>query len=172
MKNELIGKYCTFKIVGRKYPITGVLLAFTDEWFYLRNCVDYSLDGYMILKNEKVEFNSGEDEKMANKILKLKKYSYRKEPKMVLSSLDEILENIDKMYGILQLERRNGGSFDVVKYLGKENKRYVFDELTNNAKWRFELKLTEKECHFIGFDNNYLNSLKLVTKFKKIKTEE
>lgn len=166
MTKKLIGKYLTFKFVGRKYDISGVLLAYNDNWTLIRACEDYMPDGFIIFKNEKVDFCYGEKEKMATKILKLRKYSYKDDPKINLTSLDEILNFIDKNYGLIQLDTRKGDASDVVKYLGQADSLYLFDELTTTAKWRYKLQLPEKECRFISFDNNYLNSLKLVTKFK------
>jgi hypothetical protein len=167
MTKKLTGKFLTFKFVGRKYDISGVVLDYNDNWTLIRNCSEYSLDGFTIFKNEKVDYFYGDKEKMATKILKLKKYSYLKDPTITLVSLDEMLNTIDKKYGLIQLDTRKGDASDVVRYLGQVDSLYLFDELTTTAKWRFKLRLPEKECRFISFDNRYLNSLKLVTKFKK-----
>jgi len=167
MTKKSIGKYLTFKFVGRKYDISGVVLDYNDEWTLIRACTDYFPDGFTIFKNEKVDFYFGEKEKMATKILKLRKYSYQDDPKITLASLNEMLSFIDKKYELIQLDTRKGDASDVVKYLGQADSLYLFDELTTTAKWRYKLQLPEKECRFISFDNNYLNSLKLVTKFKK-----
>ena len=166
MTQKLIGKYFTFKFVGRKYDISGVVLDYNDEWTYIRTVEDYSPNGFTIFKNKKVEYYYGENEKMATKILKLKNYIYKNEPSIALSSLDQILNSIDNKYGLIQLDTQKGDASDVVKYLKQVDSLYLFDELTTLAKWRYKLKLQEKECRFICFDNDYLNSLKLVTKFK------
>lgn len=166
MTKKLTGKFFTFKFVGRKYDISGVVLDYNDDWTLIRNCTEYCPDGFMIFKNEKVNYYYGEKEKMATKILKLKKYSYQNDPKITLASLDEMFNSIDKKYGLIQLDTRKGDALDIVKYLGQVDSLYLFDELTTTAKWRYKLRLPEKECRFISFDNNYLNSLKLVTKFK------
>jgi hypothetical protein len=166
MAKKFTGKYFTFKFVGRKFDISGVVLDYNDDWTLIRVCTDYSPDGYMIFKNEKVEYCYGEKEKMATKILKLKKYAYQSDPKISLASLHEMLNSIDKKYRLIQLDTRKGDASDVVKYSGQVDSLYLFDELTTTAKWRYKLRLPEKECKFISFDNSYLNSLKLVTKFK------
>lgn len=157
----------TFKFVGRKYDISGVVLDYNDNWTLIRACTDYLPDGFTVFKNEKVDFNYGENEKMATKILKLRKYSYQNDPKITLASLHVMLDVIDKKYGLIQLDTRKGDASDVVKYLGQSDSLYLFDELTTTAKWRYKLQLQERKCRFISFDNNYLNSLKFVTKFKK-----
>jgi len=166
MTKKLIGKLFAFKFVGRKYDILGVVLDYNDDWTLIRNCDEYSPDGFTLFKNEKVDHYYGEREKMATKILKLKKYSYQNDPKITLASLHEMLSSIDKKYGLIQLDTRKGDASDVVKYLGQADALYLFDELTTTAKWRYKLRLPEKECRFISFDNNYLNSLKFITKFK------
>jgi hypothetical protein len=166
MTKKLIGKFLTFKFVGHKYDISGVVLDYNGNWTLIRNCTEYSPDGFTIFKNEKVDYFYGEKEKMATKILTLKKYAYQNDPKIPLASRDEMLNSIDKKYGLIQLDTRKGDASDVVKYLGQVDSLYLFDELTTTAKWRYKLRLSEKECRFISFDNSYLNSLKLVTKFK------
>ena len=166
MTNKLIGKYVTFKFAGRKYDISGVVLDYNDDWTLIRACTDYRPDGFTIFKNEKVEYYFGEKERMATKILKLKEYSYLNDPKIALNSLAEMLSAIDKKHALIQLDTRKGDASDVVKYLGEEDSFFLFDELTTTAKWRYKLRLPEKECRFISFDNDYLNSLKLVTRFK------
>lgn len=70
-------------------------------------------------------------------------------------------------YDLIQLDTRDGEAFDVVKYLGFQDGLYHFDELTTRAKWRYKLRLPSKEIRYISFDNDYLNALKLVTKFKR-----
>ena len=166
MTKKFTGKFFTFKFVGRKFDVSGVVLDYNDDWTLIRHCPDYSPDGFMIFKNEKVDYYYGEQEKMAAKILKLKKYSYQNDPKITLSSLNEMLKSIDKKYRLIQLDTLKGDASDIVKYLGQVDSLYLFDQLTTTAKWRYKLRLPAKECRFISFDNGYLNSLKLVTKFK------
>ncbi|MFL5741492.1 MAG: hypothetical protein ACJ75B_14805 [Flavisolibacter sp.] len=143
-----------------------IVLDYNDEWTLIKRTYDYITDGFTIFKNDKVEVIYGEYEKFAAKILKLKSYSPTKEPKIPIDNLESILSYTDKKYRIIQLDTNDGEAFDVVKYLGFRNDLYLFDELTTRAKWRYKLKLPAKEIKYIGFDNNYLNSLKLVVKFK------
>jgi hypothetical protein len=167
MPKPSIGKFLTFKFIGRKDNISGIVLDYNDNWTLLRDCSwDYQLDGYTIFKNDRVEYLYGDFEKRATKILKLKGYNFKKEPKIPIDNLASIFNFISKKYKLIQLDTRKGDACDVVSYLGEDNSLYLFDELTTNAKWRYKLKLPEKECRFISFDNDYLNSLKLITKFK------
>ena len=165
MQKRLIGKYFTFKFSGRKSDISGIVLAYNENYTLIRTVVDYTPDGYTIFKNEKVEHFFGDHEKFATKILKLKNYSSDEEPNIPIDTLDNIFTFISDNYQLIQLDTRKGDASDVVRYLGQDEKFYLFDELTTTAKWRYKLRLPERECRFISFDNNYLNALKLITKF-------
>lgn len=162
-----IGKFLSFQFQGRKDKISGIVLGHNGDYTFIRTCIDYRLDGYTIFKNEKVEFIQGDYEKRAARILKLKNYLPEKEPVIPIDTLENILMYVGQQYRLIQLDTRKGDASDVVDYIGGMGKLYHFDELTPNAKWRYKLQLPERECRFINFDNDYLNSLRLITKFKK-----
>jgi hypothetical protein len=82
MKKRLIGKYHSFTFKGRTQDLSGVILAYNANYTLVRQCIDYCPDGYRIFKNEKVEYIFGDHEKIATKILKLKKYSTVREPRV------------------------------------------------------------------------------------------
>lgn len=166
MRKSQIGKLYSFKFPKRKSEIQGIVLDYNDEWTLIKRTNDYSTDGFTIFKNDKVEAIQGEYEKFATKILKAKNYSHSKEPKIPIDTLESILSYADKKYNLIQLDTSDGEAFDVVKFQGTENGFYLFDELTTRAKWRYKLKLPAKEIKYISFGNDYLNSLKLVTKFR------
>lgn len=166
MSKSQVGKLYSFKFPKRKSEIQGIVLNYNDDWTLIKRTNDYSTDGFTVFKNERVEAIQGEYEKFAAKILKAKNYSPLKEPKIPIDSLESLLSYIDKKYNLIQLDTKDGEAFDVVKYLGFEADLYQFDELTTRAKWRYKLKLPAKEIKYISFGNDYLNSLKLVTKFK------
>src|SRR3954466_1129518 len=96
------GKLYTFKFLKRKSTIAGIVLGYTDEWTLIKDINDYNPDGYTIFKNDKVEVIEGEFEKFATKILKLKKYSFRKEPKFPIGKLEDMLLYIDRKYSLIQ----------------------------------------------------------------------
>ncbi|RYZ82863.1 MAG: hypothetical protein EOP04_21180 [Proteobacteria bacterium] len=166
MRKSQIGKLYSFKFPKRKSEIQGIVLDYNDEWTLLKRAYDYSTDGFTVFKNEKVQAIQGEYEMFAAKILKAKNYSPSKEPKVPIDSLERLLSYINKKYSLIQLDAKDGEAFDVVKYRGFEDDLYHFDELTTRAKWRYKLRLPAKEINYISFGNDYLNSLKLVTKFK------
>jgi hypothetical protein len=164
------GKFLTFQFPRRKQNISGIVLGYNEAYTFIRRCHDYQLDGYTIFKNDKAEFVQGDFEKRAARILKLKNYLPEKEAGIPIDTLDNMLMHIGQQYQLIQLDTPKGDASDIVAYIGKVGRSYHFDELTTNAKWRFKLELPERECRFISFDNDYLNSLKLITNFKKKKS--
>ncbi|MHA4847872.1 hypothetical protein ACX0G7_27140 [Flavitalea antarctica] len=165
MQKKYIGKYFTFKFKGRRDDFSGVVLTYNGSYTLIRNFTDYVPDGFRIFKNYNVDFYSSDHTKTATKILKVKKYSIVKEHLAPIDSLESIFTYINRRYKLLSLDASNGKGFDVVRYLGRHEKRFRFSELTTSAKWRYTLDLPEKECRYISFDTNYLKSLKLITKF-------
>lgn len=86
-----VGKFLTFQFQGRKDNISGIVLAYNEDYTLIRTCIDYQLDGYTIFKNEKVEFIQGDFEKRAARILKLKKYFPEKEHAIPIGRYSTIL---------------------------------------------------------------------------------
>lgn len=159
------GKVYTFKFSGRKYPITGIFLSASDDYILVRHIVDYRLDGYAIFKiTEKMAWNCNSYEKLATVILKKKGYDYKKEKVFPMIDVLQIMEMLKDKYQLVQLDTKKGDTCDIVKFVGKDGSSFVFRELTVDAKWRYRLVLPEKQMRFIFFDNDYLNSLKLVVR--------
>lgn len=159
--------FFSFQFLGRKDKISGVVLDYNDHFTLIRRCDDYRPECYTIFQNKNVKLLSGEFEKRSARILKLKGYSPEKEPIVPLDNLENIFSFIDKHYKLVQIDTRDGLACDVLKYNGMKNERYLFDALNTNAKWSYKLELPEKECRVFHFDNDYVNSLLLITKFKK-----
>jgi hypothetical protein len=164
MLKRHIGKFYKFNFTGRKDDIYGIVLDFNDQWTLIKRVVDYYFDGYTIFRNIGVKYEQGEYERFASKVLS-KKYHQIKTIKVPLTSLEDILLFVDKGFKLIQLDMKDGKAFDVVRYVGVEDNNYVFDELTPRGKWRYKLKLTEKEIRYISFDNDYVNSLRLMANF-------
>ena len=159
------GVFLTFSAPERKETFSGVVLNYNEKWVLIRRCADYRLDGYTVFENTGgINYVSGEHEKMTASILKKKRYNYAKDVSVPIQSIDTMLRFITKKYTLLQLESKDGDSFDVVKFIGKKDVLFVFHELTSQAKWRYRLKLPSEELTCISFDNDYLNSLKLLIK--------
>jgi hypothetical protein len=159
MRKSDIGKLYCFQFPKRKNDILGIVLAYNEEWILVKRLYDYSLDGYTVFRNNGLTYMQGDYEKFAAKILKAKKYSHLKEPRIPIDSLEVLLTFIDKKYKLVQLDAKDGEAFDVVRFSGKKSSTYHFDELTARAKWRYKLELAENKVDYISFNNDYLNSL-------------
>src|SRR5436190_4772502 len=141
MRKSKIGKLYTFKFPKRKRDIRGVVIDFNAEWTLILRVIAYTVDGFTIFKNEKVETLYGDFERFASRILKLKNYSHLKQPKAPIDSLENIFVYLDNNYGLIQIDMLDGEASDVVKYLGHKNGVYFFRELTPRAKWRYKLEI-------------------------------
>jgi hypothetical protein len=161
------GRFLSFKIKGRKSKISGVVLDWNDEWTLIRRCIDYSVDGYSIIRNKNLTFFYEEFEQRANKILKIKKYNYKSEPKIPIDNLLKIVTYVDKNYKIIQVDTKDGEAFDLLKFKYFENMTFYLDELLANGKWRDVMEFKEDIFGVITFDTDYSNSLSLITNIKK-----
>jgi hypothetical protein len=167
IKMNYKGRFLSFKIKGRKSKISGVVLNWNKDWTLIRRCIDYSVDGYSIIRNKNLTFFYEEYEQRANKILKIKNYNYKSEPKIPIDNLLNIIKYIDKNYKIIQVDTKDGEAFDLLKFKYFENMTFYFDELLANGKWRDVMKFKENVFRVITFDTDYSNSLSLITKIKK-----
>jgi hypothetical protein len=153
----------SFKLKRRNDFISGVVLSNLNGWVLIQRYVDYRIDGYCIIKSDLItEQVSGDKEKLASKIIKKKYGVGTGEGPIKLTNLEEMLQNIQQKYHLIQLDNKKGDAFDVVKYLGAEKSLYTFRELTINGKWRFKLRLPSEEFSVISFNNDYLDSLLLI----------
>ena len=157
------GQLFTFKIPFRKETLSGIILNYNDEWVLIRRISEYRLDGYTIFENtDKLIYSRGVYEKFVTRILNKKKYNYKKDLLIPISDTVQMLNEITQKYILIQLDARKGDAFDVVKFVGTKSDVFLFKELTVNAKWRYNLQLQRREIVCISYDNDYLNSLKLV----------
>ncbi|NVN95574.1 MAG: hypothetical protein HXX18_09865 [Bacteroidetes bacterium] len=166
MKKDLVGKFLTFTLNGEKKNISGVVLSYNNDWTLIKQCNDYLIDGYVVLRNDTyLNYIQGEYELRAMKILTLKKYDYKNEPVIPISNLDNIIEYISKKHFLFSLDVKDGDAFDVVKFRNKINGKYNLDELMPNGNFRDLLCFSKTVFRVIRFDTDYMNSLKLITNF-------
>ncbi len=166
MKNKLIGNFLTFEFKSDKSNISGIVLSYNDDWTLIKRCNDYLIDGYVIIRNNIYShYLQGEYEHRAMKILTLKNYNYLDEPIIPISDLDSILEYISKKHILFSLDVKDDDAFDVLKFRNKIRGKYNLDELMPNGNFRDILYFSKTVFRVIGFDTDYLNSLKLITNF-------
>jgi len=137
-KKKYIGNLLKFKYSDKKEVFKGIVLDYNNDWtFLIYNPVDYVADGFIILKNLKsLAFSKFSNDKMKEKILKIKINSLDIPLDLPLIKIEDILNYISEKYGILEVQ---------TNVLSKSN-----------------TKLIENKIRIIKFDNDYINSLKLI----------
>jgi len=165
MKN-LKGKFVSFKYRDRKDIISGFLIDFNDDWTLIKNNpVDYIIDGYRILKTNKILKYKREDyEEFREKILFAKGIKPTDNDKYPLTNIYETLQLISDKFGAFQIQNKD----DSVCYIGrllKSNKDHIFiQEISPKAKWIETEKYKMNSIRIFEFDTDYINSLILYNK--------
>jgi len=170
---KYIGQIVSFKLKDRKEIIHGYVIDYNEDWTLLKdNPVDYIIDGYVILRNTNIKaFCREEDEKWREKVINLKGLKPNKNDLIPLTNLETILTYLTDKFGIFQVFKKSGK----VCYLGRvksiDSEKLVMDDLDTKGKWTRKLKLKTIDISVIEFDTDYINSLKLILKTKKLKQE-
>lgn len=146
-------------------PIYGVIADYDADWMLMRALSDYHVDGYVVFRSKGLkDFARANREKWAEKVLKRKYGMWRKSPKIPLTDLESILKALTKKFGVFTLRTKDPS----VCWLGKlktiDSKHLVIDDLTPRAKWEGTFQFKVSEIRAIEFDNDYINSLKLMIK--------
>jgi hypothetical protein len=159
---KFVGQLFTIKFRDMK-PIEGIVVDYDSDWMLLRSTSDYWLDGYIIINSKGIkDFVRSESDKWREKVIKLKYRKNWKAPAIPMGNLEEILKALTKKYGTFTLYTKEEG----VCWLGKlktiDKKTLVIDAFTPRAKWEGTMKFRVNEIRAIEFDNDYINSLKLM----------
>ncbi len=170
MKNKKhIGQLISIKFTDRKTPINGIVIDYNDDWTLMQYTSDYMIDGYIIFRHKNLEgFIREKKEKFIEKVIKLKGEKPLKKSLVPLTSLEAILKHLTKKVGVFQIETKD----ETVCYLGNlksiDSKQLVINYLDVYGKWSGTRKFKPSEIRVIQFDTDYINSLKLVAKPKKV----
>jgi len=163
---DLKGKFVSFKYRDRKAFISGYLIDFNNDWTLIKyNPVDYVIDGYLILKTDKIlKYKRDDDEKFREKVLKAKNLIPTDKDIFPITDLSETLQLISDRFGAFKIEKKD----DTVCFIGrlvkitKEN--LIIQEIDAKAKWVETEKYKLKSIRTIEFDSDYVNSLILYSK--------
>jgi hypothetical protein len=167
MKKEnkkLIGQLISIKFTDRKEQVSGYVIDYNDDWTLFKyNPVDYIIDGYLILRHKNIEgYRRSKKEKWTEKIINLKGLKPKTKENMPLANLETILTYLTKKHGIFQAYTKS----ETVTYLCQlksiSEKELVLYNLNSNGKWKGQLKFKPSEIRLIQFDNDYINSMKLL----------
>lgn len=163
---DLRGKFVSFKYRDRKDVISGILIDFNSNLTLIKqNPVDYVIDGYMLLKTNKIlKYKRDDSEEFTEKVLLVKGLMPANEAFMPLTDLREALRLISDEFGAILIKNKD----DSVCYIGKlirTTSEFVeIHEIDPKAIWVGNGKFKLKSIRTIEFDTDYINSLLLYNK--------
>jgi hypothetical protein len=157
-------EFVSVKYSDRKQPIQGYVIDNSDYWILLKYCPsDYLMDGYIIVSstNIKTIFHD-KTEKFKEKIIKLKGQQPTDKENIPLTDIKTILSYLTKKHKVFQLYTKS----ETACYLGRlrsiDSKKLIIDFLGTNGKWEGKMTFRPGDIRTIQYDNDYINSLKLV----------
>jgi hypothetical protein len=156
------------QIAGWKEELTGIWLAENADWVLLRYIpVDYAVDGYVLVaKQHIVSREAQQDQKQLELVLQLKGItSDLPRDFAFVDSVIEALRWVTQRYEVVQFQEEEDAT-----YLGwvraVEPGRFRMDSLTPSGtiNHSYDEWFEEEDIRVISFDNDYINSLKLLWK--------
>lgn len=168
-KEKYIGQLVSVKFTDRKTPIYGYVVDYNDDWTLMKyNPVDYIIDGYIIFRHKNIEgIRRDTDEKWREKVINLKGLQPADKDIIPLTDLETILRYLTHNFGVFQVYTKS----ETACYLGRlksiDNKELIMDNLNPKGKWDGQIKFKTSDIKVIEFDTDYINSLKLVSTFRK-----
>lgn len=171
IRKKHIGKFITFLFKYRDETVkySGLLIDYNDDWTYIK-CTDgdYLVDGFAILKSNYIEqYEVGEWQKFAGKILALKGITIKPEYKLPIDNLEVILSTLSKRFGCFGFQQQTNKSWWFGKIKRINEQELKLDYLNPRAKWTGVKSYKLSAIRTIQFDNDYINSLLLVANSKK-----
>jgi hypothetical protein len=163
---DLKGKFVSFKYRERKDIISGFLIDFNDNWTLIKwNPVDYVIDGYRILKTNKILKYKREDfEEFREKVLITKGLKPTVNERFPLTDINETLQLISDKFGAFQIEEKDETACYIGKLIKANKKEIVIQEIDPKANWVESEKYRLDSIRIIEFDTDYINSLILYNK--------
>lgn len=167
--------------IGKSYSIgykpgtsvlehSGIILNYSEEWVLLRhNPVDYVIDGFILLRRKHItSVTRGKWERFKDELFSKKKGARDKAPKVPIESIEEILTYLTRKYGVFMFDMRSDSTcwLGRVKYI--KGSRLKIDDMGTRGEWTKNMpEFILGNIRSISFDNDYVNSLMLVSKRKK-----
>jgi len=170
-KKEYTDELISIKFSDRKEIIYGFVLDYNDDWTLMKyNPVDYVMDGYLLFRHKNiVGFRRDEEEEFREKVIRLKKIGSKGKEIIPIDNLETILKFLTKKFGVFQFYAKS----EKACYLGRlksiDSKKLIIDFLDPKGKWSQTMKFRPGDIRIIQFDNDYINSLKLIAKQKRKK---
>ena len=165
-----IGQLVSIKYTDRPNPFFGIVVDYTDDWTLMKlNSCDYCIDGYVILKHKNIEgFKRDQNVRFKEKVIKLKGQDLPVVKNFPLTDLETILSYITKKYGVFAFYLKS----EKACYLGKlkscTKNKLTIDYLNPKGLWTKQMHFRPGDIRTIEFDTDYINSLELVSRAKKV----
>ena len=162
MRKPKIGDFLTLNFTDRKKPISGLLVDYNDDWTLIKYCpVDYIIDGYVIVRHKNIA-NATRDkaEQFKEKIIELKGLAITDKDMFPIDSLDSILANLTKKFGLFSLYTKSESACYLGKLKSLTEKQLIISYLNPQGKWDGEEQFKPNDIRVIEFDNDYINSIK------------
>ncbi|MGB6082989.1 hypothetical protein [Moheibacter sp.] len=162
--NTYLNQLIKIKFSDKKEVESGLLIDFNDEWILLKsNPVDYIIDGYCIIRNKNISKIISDDKtKKIEKAIILKNMSVSENDKIPINDIKTTFEELNKRFGIFQFSKKS----DNVIYPGRLKKisegKLTIEWIDLEANWSKKRIFKLDGIRKIEFNNDYLNSLKLL----------
>jgi hypothetical protein len=163
---DLIGKLVSFKYRDRKEIITGFLLDYNNTWTLIKyNPVDYIIDGFMLLKTDKIlKYKRDDYEEFHEKVLFAKNLKPEKEDIIPITNIFETLKLITEKFGAFKIELKDDKACYIGKFEQNTKENIVIREIDTKANWVETEKYKLRSIRTIEFNIDYINSLLLYNK--------
>ncbi|CAI8732952.1 hypothetical protein [Chryseobacterium sp. IT-36CA2] len=161
---ELINKVVSVTLKNKK-EFAGILIDVSEDWCYLKYIpVDYVVDGFVLISQRYVKsIEKSDDHNFKENILRLKGAITAKSVELNIDDSIRLLSDMQSKVELIQIELR----YPDKCYIGKIDivKEHSFKArlLSPNANWLLIESFLYKELRAIYFDNDYVNSLQLVS---------
>ncbi|WP_312298288.1 hypothetical protein [Chryseobacterium sp.] len=160
---NIINKIVSITLKSKVY-FQGIVIDTSDDWFYLKYIpVDYLTDGYVLINKRYIAtIEITEDDQFKERILQLKGEISRNNPVLALGGNEKLLADLQSKTGIIRIEIKDHtrafiGKVDLIR-----KKSFKIHLFSPNATWLQLETFLYKEIQAIYFDEDYINSLKLI----------
>lgn len=173
MKRKYIGQLVSVKFTDKESAVEGIVIDYSDDWLLMKeSCFDYDIDGYAIVRLKKIaSMDRGSREKWREKVILLKGHGPRKKYLVPLTDLGAILTFLSKKYEVFMFDTKSERSCYLGKLRSINTKELVIDYMTPKGVWAKTMTFRPGDVRIIRFENDYVNSLKLVSKSKSLRSK-
>ncbi|WP_196888201.1 hypothetical protein [Aureivirga sp. CE67] len=156
----------TYKISEWEDTEQGVLLAENEDWILIKNIpADYQLDGFKILKKEFVEEKiHGDEEKLIERVLKLKKEEAKIPEGFAFLDTVEFLKWSEKKYGLFEFQDEDDTELFYGRLRNSNTEKIRIDSVKSDGiiDTEFDCDFYIEDIRVITFETDYFISIKLL----------